>query len=202
MLHHKQIKLTKKCKLKKDRIAAEKARAEAEARRVAEAQRKAEEERVQKQQVQTASSSASSSASTPAPTPTPPSNSGGWTRPASGYVSSEYGYRIHPVHGTSRLHAGIDIAGGGPIVAAKSGTVTVAGYHFSLGNYVKIDHGGGISTVYGHMQSDLRVSAGQSVSAGQQIGTMGTTGTSTGVHLHFEIHQNGSPVNPRNFMGF
>ena len=67
---------------------------------------------------------------------------------------------------------------------------------------MKIDHGGGISTVYGHMQSDLRVSAGQSVSAGQQIGTMGTTGTSTGVHLHFEIHQNGSPVNPRNFMGF
>lgn len=130
------------------------------------------------------------------------SNSGGWTRPASGPVTSEYGYRVHPVHGTGRLHAGIDIGGGGPITAAKSGTVVSASYHYSLGYNVLIDHGGGIRTRYGHMTSNLRVAPGQSVSAGQQIGTMGTTGTSTGVHLHFEIHQNGRPVNPRGFMGF
>lgn len=130
------------------------------------------------------------------------SNSGGWTRPASGPVTSEYGYRAHPVYGTGRLHAGIDIGGGGPITAAKSGTVVSASYHYSLGYNVLIDHGGGIRTRYGHMTSSLRVAPGQSVSAGQQIGTMGTTGTSTGVHLHFEIHQNGRPVNPRGFMGF
>ncbi|HLR92662.1 MAG TPA: peptidoglycan DD-metalloendopeptidase family protein, partial [Atopostipes sp.] len=204
-------KISNQMKAERERIAAEKARKEEEARKAAEAQRQAQlaaqREAEKKKQVQTASSSASSSsstsASTPAPAPNPaPSNSGGWVRPSGGYVTSEYGYRFHPVHKVNRLHAGIDIGGGGPIVAAKSGTVIAASYHFSLGYHVRIDHGGGLTTVYGHMKPDLRVSAGQSVSAGQRIGTMGTTGTSTGVHLHFEVRQNGAPQNPRNYVGF
>ena len=190
----------------KERIAAEKAREEAEAKKLAEAQRKAAEKEKQAQQVKTASSTkksssevSSSSSSTSSTTTT---NSGGWARPAGGPITSEFGYRIHPILGYNRLHAGTDIGGGGPITAAKAGTVTVAGYHNSYGNYVKIDHGNGISTLYAHMKSDLRVSAGQSVSQGQQIGTMGTTGSSTGVHLHFEVHKNGTPVNPRNYVNF
>lgn len=185
-------------------------------------EQKAEQKAEQSKQVQTASSSQTSAPASstpasstpaspspaptptpaPAPAPTPSPDSGGWTRPASGAVTSEYGYRTHPVHGTGRLHAGIDIGGGGAIVAAKSGTVVSASFHNSLGYNVLIDHGGGLRTRYGHMTPSLRVAPGQSVSAGQQIGTMGTTGTSTGVHLHFEIHQNGNPVNPRGFMSF
>lgn len=129
-------------------------------------------------------------------------NSGGWIRPASGRVSSEYGMRIHPITGQRKLHGGIDIAGGGSIVAAKEGRVITAGYHSSWGNYVRIDHGGGIISLYAHMQPGLNVSAGQTVSQGQRLGTMGTTGSSTGVHLHFEIYQNGSRVNPRNYVSF
>lgn len=187
---------------------------EAEARRVAEAQAaaeaKQEQEAAEKKAVQTASSKQEA-----APAPSTPSsgnsgnsgnsnenNSGGWARPASGPVTSEFGYRIHPVHGGRRLHAGIDIGGGGPITAAKSGTVVSASYHNSLGYNVVIDHGGGIRTLYGHMTAGLQVAPGQSVSQGQQIGTMGTTGTSTGVHLHFEVHQNGTPVNPRGYVNF
>src|SRR5699024_7854710 len=180
---------------------------EAEAKKLAEAQRKAaEKERLkQSKKVQTASSakeSSTTSSSAPTPAPTPATSSNGWVRPANGYVTSEFGYRTHPILGYKRLHAGTDIGGGGAISAAKSGTVTVAGYHNSYGNYVKIDHGNGITTLYAHMKSDLRVSAGQSVSQGQQLGTMGTTGSSTGVHLHFEVHENGTPVNARNYVNF
>ncbi len=213
------------------RIAAEeKARQEreAEARRIAEAEaeeaRKAEEaaqaeKAKEEKQVQTASSSkasapsksetsstpsAPSKPSTPAPAPSTGSseNSGGWARPAGGPVTSEFGYRIHPIEGTRKLHAGIDIGGGGPITAAKSGTVVSASFHGSLGYNVMIDHGGGIRTRYAHMTPALQVAPGQSVSQGQQLGTMGTTGSSTGVHLHFEVHVNGSPVNPRNYVNF
>ena len=187
-------------------VAEEKARREAEeaARRQAEA-----EARERAQAAKTASASqiqtvqASSSSPAPAPSPVPaPTNTGGWVRPASGGVTSEFGYRIHPVHGTRRLHAGIDLGGGGAIRAAKAGTVRSASYHPTLGYFVVIDHGGGISTTYGHMTPGLQVAPGQSVSAGQTIGTMGTTGTSTGVHLHFEVHVNGAPVNPRGYVNF
>ncbi|MDN6161757.1 MAG: peptidoglycan DD-metalloendopeptidase family protein, partial [Atopostipes sp.] len=129
-------------------------------------------------------------------------NSKGWTRPANGYISSEFGYRTHPIYGTKRLHGGIDIAGGGTIKAAKSGTVTVAQKHPTWGNYVKIDHGNGVSSLYAHMQPGLKVSAGQSVSQGQALGIMGTTGSSTGVHLHFEIYEGLERVNPRNYVNF
>lgn len=201
-------------------VAEEKARREAEeaARRQAEAEEAARiqaeaeaRERAQAaaQAAKTASASqtqavqASSSSPAPAPSPVPaPTSTGGWVRPASGGVTSEFGYRIHPVHGTRRLHAGIDLGGGGAIRAAKSGTVRSASYHPTLGYFVVIDHGGGISTTYGHMTPGLQVAPGQSVSAGQTIGTMGTTGTSTGVHLHFEVHVNGAPVNPRGYVNF
>lgn len=127
--------------------------------------------------------------------------SSGWTRPASGRLSSHYGYRTHPITGDRRFHAGIDIAGGGPIVAARGGTVTTATYNSGYGYYVVVDHGDGYSTLYAHMQPNLSVAPGQQVSQGQQLGIMGTTGQSTGVHLHFEVHRNGSTVNPINYIG-
>lgn len=190
-------KINSEMAAERERIAAveaQKRAAEAEAKRIA-------QEEVAKQQAVQASSSQQSSTPSPAPTPTP-EVSNGWIRPASGYISSEFGIRADPFNGAARMHSGIDIAGGGPIVAANSGTVTVAGWHYQWGNYVKINHGGGVETLYAHMQSDLRVSAGQSVQTGQHLGTMGTTGSSTGIHLHFEVYQNGTRVNPRNYVNF
>lgn len=122
-------------------------------------------------------------------------------RPSNGYTTSPFGYRIHPITGERKLHGGIDFAGGGQIVAAKSGTVLVAGYHSSWGYYVKIDHGNGFQTLYAHMKAgSLLVSPGQLVSQGQQIGTMGTTGASTGVHLHFEVYDNNTRVDPAPYL--
>ena len=129
-------------------------------------------------------------------------NSSGFIRPSNGYTSSPFGYRIHPITGESKLHGGLDFAGSGPIVAAKSGTVLVAGYHSAWGYYVKIDHGDGLQTLYAHMKAgSLLVSPGQVASQGQQIGTMGTTGDSTGVHLHFEIYKNNNRVDPAPYLG-
>lgn len=115
------------------------------------------------------------------------------------YVSSGYGYRS----AFGKFHYGIDIAGGGiygkPVVATASGTVAVAGWSdLGFGNYVGILHDSKYSSVYGHMAT-ITVSAGQKVSAGQQIGTVGSTGWSTGPHLHFEIKVNGSNVNPASY---
>src|SRR5699024_7142456 len=126
----------------------------------------------------------------------------GWARPAGGPITSEFGYRIHPLLGYNRLHAGTDIGGVGLITAAKAGTVTVPGYHNSYGNYVKIDLGNGISTLYAHMKSDLRVSSGQSVSQGQLNGTMATTGSAKGVHFNFVVHNNAKILNPSNYVFF
>jgi len=116
------------------------------------------------------------------------------------YISSEYGYRIHPIFKTERFHSGVDIgaSAGDPIYAADSGTVVIATYSSSYGNYVVINHGSGSSTLYAHMSS-MAVSAGQSVSQGQVIGYVGSTGWSTGPHLHFEIRVNGSTVNPLSY---
>lgn len=134
----------------------------------------------------------------------PVTNTGGFIRPASGYNSSSFGYRIHPIDGSYRLHTGMDIAGGGAIIAAQSGTVEFAGYNSSYGYHVIINHGviNGVSvkTLYAHMISGLLVAPGQSVGQGQQVGTMGTTGSSTGVHLHFEVYENGVVVNPLNYI--
>ena len=117
--------------------------------------------------------------------------------PTNGAIVSGFGYRTHPVYGTTRFHAGVDIDGacGQAIFAAEDGTVLSAGYNGGYGNATVIDHGDGLSTLYGH-QSSIGVSAGQSVERGQQIGLVGTTGLSTGCHLHFEVRINGEPVDP------
>jgi murein DD-endopeptidase MepM/ murein hydrolase activator NlpD len=117
--------------------------------------------------------------------------------PTNGPIVSGFGYRTHPVYGTTRFHAGVDIDGacGQPIFAAEDGTVLSAGYNGGYGNATVIDHGGGLSTLYAH-QSSIGVSSGQKVGRGQQIGLVGTTGLSTGCHLHFEVRVNGEPVDP------
>lgn len=117
--------------------------------------------------------------------------------PAEGRVSSEYGYRIHPVYKIEKFHAGIDIAGEGPIVAVQDGTVTKVAYDNGWGWHVKIEHENDTETLYAHLKTDsLTIEKGDSVDQGQEIGTMGTTGTSTGVHLHFEVHIEGEHVDP------
>ncbi|MEC6748363.1 peptidoglycan DD-metalloendopeptidase family protein [Marinilactibacillus sp. XAAS-LB27] len=131
----------------------------------------------------------------------PPVSSSQFVKPASGYVSSGYGVRIHPVTGTRTQHNGIDIAGSGAIIAAASGTVSISSYSSSYGYYIKINHGNGFETLYAHLQPSLLVSAGQTVQQGQRIGTMGTTGVSTGVHLHFEVRVNGRFTNPAAYIG-
>lgn len=124
-----------------------------------------------------------------------------WVVPAQGRVSSPYGWRTHPIYKTRNFHTGIDIAGSGPIISARSGKVVTVSYSNSLGYYVEIDHGDGYKTVYSHMQSNLMVSVGETVSQGQQIGVMGTTGDSTGVHLDFKIYKNGTTVDPAPYIG-
>lgn len=120
-----------------------------------------------------------------------------WPCPSSKRVTSDYGPRTSPTNGASSNHKGIDIgaAYGADIVAADGGTVLVATYSSSGGNYVIIDHGGGLCTVYMHASS-LTVSAGQTVSKGQVIAKVGSTGISTGNHLHFGVTLNGAYVSP------
>ena len=121
-----------------------------------------------------------------------------WPAPSCHTISSGYGGRVHPTLGTYKYHGGIDIPAtyGSDIVAANSGKVIWAGNRGdSYGNYVIIDHGGGVSTLYGH-SSRVLVSVGQKVSRGQTIAKVGSTGRSTGPHLHFEVRINGSRVNP------
>jgi murein DD-endopeptidase MepM/ murein hydrolase activator NlpD len=124
-------------------------------------------------------------------------SSGDLLRPVDAPITSGFGYRTHPVLGTERLHSGIDFgaAEGTPIVAAADGTVESAGWQGGYGNTVIIDHGGGEATLYAH-QSRLAVSTGAAVSRGQVIGYVGSTGLSTGPHLHFELRINGVPTDP------
>lgn len=123
----------------------------------------------------------------------------GYLWPLPGYyrLSSLFGYRIHPITGKAHSHTGIDIPApsGTPILAAKSGQVVTSGWHDSYGNYVVVDHGNGNSTLYAHM-SARSVSEGQMVSQGQEVGKVGTTGSSNGNHLHYEVRDNYSRVNP------
>ncbi len=126
-----------------------------------------------------------------------------WPVPCSSRISSSFGYRADPFTGQTTGHAGIDIDGfgndGKPVVAAAGGTVIAAVSGSSgYGNYVTIDHGNGYQTVYAHMAT-LSVSYGQSVSAGQELGTLGSTGRSTGTHCHFEVRVNGTPTDPTAF---
>ena len=135
-------------------------------------------------------------------TPVTPS-SGGFIKPVSAPVTAEFGPRIHPVTGKRGMHTGIDLgaAAGTPIKAAKSGVVTAARYHTAYGNMVIIDHGGGIKTLYAHARS-LNVREGQTVKQGDVVSFVGSTGYSTGPHLHFEIIVNGTAQNPRNYLSF
>jgi len=122
-------------------------------------------------------------------------------RPSDGRVTSNFGYRTHPIFGTRRLHAGMDFGAprGAPIYAAEAGVVVSAGRRGGYGIATVIDHGGGLTTLYGH-QSSVEVRAGEQVSRGEVIGRVGSTGFSTGPHLHFEVRVSGSPVDPRGYL--
>lgn len=123
---------------------------------------------------------------------------GGLSRPVeTARLSSGFGMRFHPILGYSRLHAGVDFAApsGTPIHAVTDGTVTFAGRHGGHGNFVKLAHNGGLGTGYAHM-SRIAVSPGERVRRGQVIGYVGSTGLSTGPHLHYEVYRGGTPVNP------
>ena len=130
---------------------------------------------------------------------------GGFTWPLPGYnkITSEWGMRNHPITGENRLHDGMDISGylvnGKPIVAAASGTVILSQYYWGYGNCVQISHGTGVVTLYAHC-SALAVNVGDVVSAGQVIGYVGSTGNSTGPHLHYSIFIQGESINPRIYM--
>ena len=124
--------------------------------------------------------------------------------PSSGYITSPFGMRFHPILHAWILHNGTDIAGqgcGAPIFAAHAGTVSYAGPNGGLGNYIQIEHGDGTSSGYGHiMPGGIHVRIGQHVDPGQPIAQVGTTGLSTGCHLHFIIRVNGVLTNPVPFM--
>jgi murein DD-endopeptidase MepM/ murein hydrolase activator NlpD len=116
-------------------------------------------------------------------------------------ITSPFGYRIHPIYGDRRLHAGVDFraATGTAVLAAGDGTVVFAGWMSGYGNTVIIDHGGQIATLYGH-NSALAVSVGEKVKRGERIAAAGSTGNSTGPHVHFEVRVGGTPVDPMGYL--
>lgn len=127
--------------------------------------------------------------------------SGGWRRPASGPITSGFGMRLHPILKVVRMHWGVDFGGGfgAPVFAARGGTVIAADTLGGYGRTVIVDHGGGLTTVYGHLSS-FAVSAGTRVSAGQRLGAVGSSGLSTGPHLHFEVHLGPRRVDPMSYL--
>ena len=131
----------------------------------------------------------------------PPISAAGFVRPVPGVVTSDFGPRVHPVLGYSRLHTGVDMAAGygQRVKAAKGGTVILAGNWGGYGRTVVIDHGGGVSTLYAHL-SYLSVRNGDSLSAGVIVGKVGMSGLSTGPHLHFEVRRRGDPIDPAPFL--
>ncbi|MBW3665032.1 MAG: peptidoglycan DD-metalloendopeptidase family protein [Actinobacteria bacterium] len=139
-----------------------------------------------------ARAAAARAAAAQAPAPPTSVSGGGYIWPLCGAVTSGYGRRW------GRMHAGLDIDGdtGDPIVASRPGLVILAGWQNGYGQLVVVDHGDGVSTAYAH-QSRIRVSEGQAVDRGQRLGDVGSTGRSTGPHLHFEVRVNGSPIDPR-----
>lgn len=162
--------------------------AEAEAQRLAEeeAQRLAEEE----------------AADDPAPS-SPLGDFAITHRPTAGALTSSFGPRVHPIFGTTRTHNGIDLNGdtGDLILAANDGVVLSAGWRTGYGNAIVISHGGGYTTLYAHLY-DIDVSTGQQVSGGDVIGLLGSTGWSTGPHLHFEVRLDGTALDPVGFYPF
>ncbi|WP_216364272.1 M23 family metallopeptidase [Subtercola boreus] len=180
------------------RIAEEQARAEREARAAAERERAA-------RGGGSSDGGSGGSGGSPAPIVIGPGGQG-WSSPLpNARVSSEFGNRFHPIDAVWRLHAGIDLVSpggtcGANVYAASAGTVTFAGSNGGLGNAVTINHGGGRTTVYGHNTS-LVVRSGWAVAEGQLIAKAGTTGASTGCHVHFETRLNGTAQNPRQVLG-
>ena len=116
-------------------------------------------------------------------------------------VTSRYGPRTSPVTGRAHFHSGLDLAAprGSNVYAARAGIVTSAGYNDTLGNFIVLDHSGGFQTVYGHLES-TKVELNQNVTSGMLIGSVGSTGASTGPHLHFEVREKGASRNPENFL--
>ena len=170
--------------------------AEAEAQRLAEeeARRLAEEEAQRLAEEEAADD----------PAPSPPSGDFAIThRPTAGALTSSFGPRVHPIFGTTRTHNGIDLNGdtGDLILAANDGVVLSAGWRTGYGNAIVISHGGGYSTLYAHLY-DIDVSTGQQVSGGDVIGLLGSTGWSTGPHLHFEVRLDGTALDPVGFYPF
>lgn len=162
----------------------------------AEAARKAAEEAARKQKEKASSYSNSAGASVV-------SGNGTFTHPCPGYsrISSTFGWRKQPLAGASTNHKGVDFAAptGTPIYAAAGGTVVSSGYSGKAGNRIVINHGNGLQTIYMHCHK-LYVKAGTTVSKGQNIAAVGTTGNSTGPHLHFQVMSGGTPVNPMNYL--
>ncbi|MGO1307833.1 MAG: M23 family metallopeptidase [Microbacterium gubbeenense] len=193
---------------KREEAARRKREEEERKRRAAE-----EEERRRQQQAQEAPQgspagepAAPAAPAEPAAPAAPAAPANGWVRPNSGSRTSGYGWRTSmcgPSYCSTSFHAGVDLAAGcgTPIFAASAGTVEFAGYNGGYGNYVRINHGGGIGTGYGHiMDGGIAVGWGQYVQAGQVIAYEGNTGNSFGCHLHFEVYVNGPTVNPIDFM--
>jgi murein DD-endopeptidase MepM/ murein hydrolase activator NlpD len=194
------------------KAAEERRRREEEARRIAAAERAqqqqraaaaraAEEQRRTAERRSARSEAAPSQRSQPAQAEPAPSRSGRMQRPSNGRLTSGYGWRTHPISGARSFHAGVDFGAptGSPIYAAESGTVYSAGWRGGYGNTIVIEHGGGLTTLYAH-QSRFAVSAGQQVSRGQVIGYVGSTGQSTGPHLHFEVRVNGATRDPMGYL--
>ena len=123
-----------------------------------------------------------------------------WPVPSCTYLTSRFGLRVHPITGVTKSHTGIDIGAesGATIVAADGGTVVLAGVNSGYGNCVMIDHGNGYKTLYAHMSS-IAVSNGQTVSKGDTVGYVGSTGLSTGPHCHYEVWKDGSRIDPEQF---
>lgn len=121
--------------------------------------------------------------------------------PIRGFITSTFGYRKSPISGKRQFHEGLDIANnvGTPVVAPANGTVADTGYQSGYGRYIKIQHGFGMVTLYGHLSKSI-VKAGQRLERGDTIGYVGNTGSSTGPHLHYEVRVNGVPNNPRKFL--
>ena len=124
-----------------------------------------------------------------------------WPAPSYTRISDDYGNRIHPILGVQQFHNGVDMAapGGSPILAAYDGKVVASAYNASMGNYIMINHGDGLYTIYMHA-SALYVSTGDTVTRGQKIAAVGTTGRSTGNHLHFSVRKDGAYVSPWNYL--
>lgn len=200
----RQKEAERQAQLEKERAAAraeESSRAEKQAsKRVSSSKKATTNSSVSRSSSSTASSSNDVMVNSAKATPEAKKGEFYWPVPGHHRITSPFGYRVHPILGYKKLHTGIDISApsGTPVIAAGSGTVIASRFMGGYGNCIMIDHGSKVS-VYGHL-SGRAVSVGQSVSAGQTIGYVGSTGMSTGPHLHFEVRVNGSLQNPLNYL--